>query len=183
MEKQGASVVISHQVIDGKNNEYETWLNEIIPLSKKAKGNLDWQIIRPIPDLTSTYTVIIRFDSVENLKGWLESNERKSMIEKVVPLLNNGDSYTIKSGLDFLFTTSDEKVKTPPRWKQYLVTWSAIFPLSLTIPLIVLPILRAIGIPQLKAIDSFFVSGTVVMLMIYFIMPNYTKLIKNWLYK
>jgi len=103
MEKQGASVVITHQIIDGKQNEYENWLNEIVPLCKNATGHIDWQIIRPISDLTSTYTVIIRFDSTDHLKDWMDSNDRHRLIEKVTPLLDKGDDYFIKSGLDFLF--------------------------------------------------------------------------------
>lgn len=183
MEKQGASVVISHQIIEGKQQEYENWLNEIGPLCRNATGHLDWQIIRPIPTLTSTYTVIIRFDSTEHLKEWMNSQERSRLIEKVVPLFNKGDNYSINSGLDFLFTPLEEKTKVPKRWKQYLATWSAIYPLSVGIPFILLPILRKFGIPSYRLIDSLLISGTIVLLMVYLIMPYYTKLIKKWLYK
>ena len=183
MEKQGASVVITHQIIAGKHNEYENWLNEIGPVCKNAVGHLDWQIIRPIPTLTSTFTVIIRFDSTEHLKDWMNSLDRMRLIEKVQPLLDKGDNYFISSGLDFLFTPLKSTTKTPRRWKQYLVTWSAIYPLSLGIPLIILPLLRICGIPQYRYTDSLFITGTVVLLMVYLVMPQYTKLIKKWLYK
>lgn len=183
METQGASVVITHQVIDGKQNEYENWLNEISPICRSATGHLDWQIVRPIPTLTSTYTVIIRFDSPEHLKDWMYSQERSQLIKKVEPFLDKGDDYFIKSGLDFLFMPFETKTKIPKRWKQYLVTWSAIYPLSMIIPLIIVPILRKYGISQYRVIDSFFISGTVVLLMVYLVMPYYTRLIKKWLYK
>lgn len=183
MDKQGASVVITHQIIDGKEKEYENWLNEIGPLCRNAPGHLDWQIIRPIPGLTSTYTVIIRFDSTEHLKAWMDSTERRRLIEKVKSLLDKGDNYSISSGLDFLFTPAQPKTLVPLRWKQYLVTWSAIFPLSVLIPLVLLPILRKLGIPQIRLIDSLIISGTIVFLMVYLVMPYYTKLIKKWLYK
>jgi len=183
METQGASVVITHQVIDGKQSEYENWLNEIGPLCRNATGHIDWQIIRPIPALTSTYTVIIRFDSTQHLKDWMDSDERRQLIEKAGPLLDKGDNYFIKSGLDFLFDPSEAKTKIPARWKQHLTTWSAIYPLSVIIPLIILPILRKLNVPQYRLIDSLIISGTIVLLMVYFVMPNYTKLIKKWLYK
>lgn len=183
MEKEGATVVITHHVIEGKYHEYEDWLNEIGPICRSSAGHIDWQIIRPIPTLTYSYTVIIRFDTIENLKNWMESQDRKRLIEKIRPLLVKDDNYYIKSGLDFLFTPENEKVKIPIRWKQYLVTWSAIYPLSLIIPLILLPIIRKVNIPQLRLIDSFFVSGVIVLLMVYLVMPHYTKWIKRWLYK
>lgn len=183
MDKQGASVVITHQIIEGKERDYESWLNEIGPLCRNAAGHLDWQIIRPIPGLTSTYTVIIRFDSTEHLKNWMNSMDRQRLIEKAKPLLDKGDNYSISSGLDFLFTPFQAKTTVPVRWKQYLVTWSAIFPLSVIIPMILLPMLRKLGIPQIRLIDSLIISGTIVLLMVYFVMPSYTKLIKKWLYK
>ena len=183
MEKQGASVVINHHIIDGKQDRYEDWLNEIGPVCRSFEGNIDWQIIRPIPNLTFNYTVIIRFDTIDHLKNWMESDDRKKLIEKVRPLFAKDDNYTIKSGLDFLFQPEKENPKAPVRWKQYLVTWSAIYPLSLLVPLIVLPVLNFVHIPDNKFINSFFVSGLVVCIMVYWLMPNYTRLISRWLYK
>ena len=183
MENQGATVVISHQIKEGKHKEYEEWLEEIGSLCRSSKGNMDWQIIRPIPNLTFIYTVVIRFDTIENLKDWMESNTRKILIEKAKPLFATDDKFYIKSGLDFLFLSEQGNQKAPVRWKQYLVTWSAIFPLSIGIPLIVLPVLGALHFPENRFLNSFFISGTIVFIMVYLLMPRYTKLIRKWLYK
>lgn len=183
MEVQGASVVITHHIIKGKEKNYEQWLLEISQMCKNSAGFIDWQIIRPIPDLTFVYTVIIRFNTISNLKNWMESSERKALIYKATSFFAKDDNYVINSGLDFLFTTNNESPKAPVRWKQYLVTWSAIYPLSLFVPLIILPFFRFVNLPQNHYLESVIVSGTIVCLMVYVIMPHYTKLIKNWLYK
>ena len=183
MENQGATVVITHHILDGKQQEYEDWLNEIGPICRNSTGNIDWQIIRPIANLTFAYTVIVRFDTIKNLQGWIESQERKDLIKKATPLFAKDDKYYIKSGLDFLFVSENENAKIPVRWKQYLVTWSAIYPLSIIMPLLILPLLRAANFPRGRYIDSFFISGLIVLIMVYVLMPNYTKLIKKWLYK
>lgn len=183
MENQGATVVINHHILDGKQNQYEDWLNEIGPICRSFIGNIDWQIVRPIPNLTFNYTIIIWFDTIENLKVWMESNERKKLIEQAKPLFAKDDTFVIKSGLDFLFAHEHEEQKVPVRWKQYVVTWSAIYPLSIIIPLFVLPVLKTLNFPESKYINSFFISGVVVFIMVYFLMPNYTRLIKRWLYK
>ena len=183
MKDQGATVVINHQIIDGKQNQYEDWLSEIGSICRSYVGNIDWQIIRPIPNLTFDYTVIIRFDTIENLTKWMESNDRKNLIKKAQPLFSKDDKYLIKSGLDFLFINNNENQKIPARWKQYLVTWSAIYPLSILIPLLVLPVLKILNFPENRFINSLFISGVIVAIMVYLIMPNYTKLIKKWLYK
>ncbi|PJJ66951.1 antibiotic biosynthesis monooxygenase [Chryseobacterium geocarposphaerae] len=182
MENQGASVVISHHILDGKQQEYEQWLDEIVPLTRDSKGFIDHQIVRPIKGLTFVYTVIIRFDTIENLRSWMDSDARKRLIDKAAPLFRKNDYYKIKSGLDFLFETENE-TKVPVRWKQFLVTWSAIYPLSLLIPLVLLPFLRLLKIPANHYSDGLLISGCIVFLMVFVVMPNYTKLIRKWLFK
>ena len=179
---EGATVVITHRVRNDKHAEYENWLDEIVPLCKASIGHLDWHIVRPIPGLTETYTVIIRFDTDLHLKQWMESPARASHIEKVLPLLVVGDDFFISSGLDFWFTPEGANAKVPIRWKQNIVTWSAIYPLVLGVPLVVLPVLRQMGIPENHYIDMLFVTGCIVSLMVYIIMPHYTNLIKRWLF-
>ena len=183
MEIQGASVVISHNIKQGKEKDYEEWLNEIVPICRDSPGNIDLQIIHPIPNVTFAYTVIIRFDTISNLKDWIESTTRKKLIEKALPFFTKDDNYVIKTGLDFLFVPEISKVLAPVPWKQFLVTWSAIFPLSILIPSVVLPLLRNFNFDSNRYLNSLFVSGVVVFLMVYVVMPNYIKLIKKWLYK
>ena len=111
MKNQGATVVINHQIKDGKQNQYEKWLDEIGSICRSYVGNIDWQIIRPIPNLTYDYTVIIRFDTTENLTIWMKSKDREYLIEKARPLFSKDDHYQIKSGLDFLFSDHIDKKK------------------------------------------------------------------------
>lgn len=178
----GATVVITHKVREGRLADYEAWLDEIAPLCKASLGYLDWHIIRPVSGLTETYTVIIRFDTAEHLKQWMESSARARLIEKVQPLFVTGDDFFISSGLDFWFTPGGAKAKVPVRWKQYVVTWSAIYPLALGVPFAVRPILRSISVPDHPLLTTFAVTGVVVFLMVYVVMPRYTKLIKRWLF-
>lgn len=178
----GATVVITHRVRHEKQAEYEQWLSEISPLAKSSEGLLDWHLVRPIPDLTSTYTIIIRFDNRDHLHNWMNSSTRNDLIEKAQPLLVNGDDFFINSGLDFWFVPEEAKAKVPARWRQYLITWSAIYPLALITPLLVLPLLHYLGVPNHYALNVFVVTGITVFLMVYLVMPRYTKLVRKWLF-
>jgi antibiotic biosynthesis monooxygenase (ABM) superfamily enzyme len=180
--EQGATAVVTHRIQDGKQTPYEDWLNEIGPICRGFAGHLDLQIIRPISGLTATYTVIIRFDTREHLENWITSQERKRLIEKARPLLVKGDDFFIRSGLDFWFTPEGAKAKVPVRWKQFLVTWSAIYPLVLVIPLVIATVLRNLGVPYDRFLDTLFDTVTIVFLMVYLVMPRYTKLIQRWLF-
>ncbi|MDT3777542.1 antibiotic biosynthesis monooxygenase [Nitrospira sp. MA-1] len=179
---RGATGVITHRVRDGQQEGYDAWLNEIGPLCRSYPGHLDLQIIRPIPGLTATYTVIIRFDTREHLQEWMSSQDRKRLIEQVRSLLAQDDDFFIRSGLDFWFTPEGARAKVPVRWKQFLVTWSAIYPLVLVIPLVVALVLRQLGVPYNHYLDLLFSTGFVVWVMVYLVMPHYTKLIQRWLF-
>jgi uncharacterized protein len=181
--ESGATAVITHRIQTGFESQYENWLREIGPICRSSKGILDWQIIRPIPGMTFTYTIVIRYDSHENLHAWMNSKERKDLIEKVHSILATGDDFYINSGLDFWFTPEGAKATVPVRWKQFLITWSAIFPLVLVTPLVLLPPLRLVSVPQNEYFEALLVSGVVVFLMIYVVMPHYTRMVKDWLFK
>lgn len=179
----GATVVITHRVREGAIEGYEAWLNEIGPICRAYPGHLDWQIIRPVSGLSGTFTVVIRFDTRPHLESWINSTDRKRLIEKVRPLLVADDDFHIRSGLDFWFAPEGVHAALPVRWKQFLVTWSAIFPLVLIVPMLLVPMLEWLGPLQGHVVSNFVISGVIVYLMTYVVMPNYTKLIKRWLFR
>ena len=179
---ESGTVVITHRVPLEHQPEYEVWLDEIGPVCRASPGLLDWQIVRPVAGLTSTYTVLLRFDSRANLARWMESTERAQLIAKAEPLLATGDEFFIKSGLDFWFTPEGAEAKLPKRWKQFLITWSAIFPLAVGIPLLVIPVLRGASVPASPYLDTLIITGVVVAAMVYVVMPRYTRLVRRWLF-
>lgn len=176
-----ASAVISHRVDERNHRAYEEWLGEIIPICKRYPGHLGVQIIRP-SGANSGYTVIIRFDDETHLRTWLESEDRKRLIEKVRPLLAADDRFSVLSGLDFWFTPEGSNAKLPTRWKQFLVTWSAIYPLVLLVPLAIAPLMEFLRLPDNHYLKSLLVSCAVVALMVYVVMPQYTRLVQRWLF-
>lgn len=179
---RSATVVITHHIVTHQQLAYEQWLGEIIPLSKTFPGHLGVQVIRPPCDGTATYTIIIRYDSETHLHAWMKSDERRRLIEKVRPLLADDENYRVLEGWDFWFTPEAGKVKVPTRWKQFLVTWSAIYPLVL-----LMSHLANAGVSRLDLPDNIYwrmliVTGSVVGLMTYVIMPRYTRLVHRWLF-
>ena len=182
-EDRGATMVITHRVRIGEHTRYERWLDEIEPLCRTWPGHLDWHILRPVKGLPETFTVVIRFDTHAHLQQWMESSERARLIEKVQPLFVTPDNVRVSTGLDFWFVPPDSNAKVPVRWKQYLMTWSAIYPLVLGVPLAVVPVLGKLGVPDTLPLHTLAVTGVVVFLMAYVVMPRYTRLMQRWLYR
>ncbi|MEY2854321.1 MAG: hypothetical protein RL030_1453 [Pseudomonadota bacterium] len=181
-DNSGATAVITHRVRDAQHENYEEWLKQILPLVTAAPGFLDVQVIRPVRGLTYNYTIILRFDCEADLKRWLSSPARQRLIDTVSPILSQGDSYTIHSGIDFLFAPHDGSQRVPVRWKQFLVTWSAILPLTLALPLVIAPALHALGWHNHFVITAI-VSAVAVFLMVYLIMPRYSRWVRQWLFR
>jgi antibiotic biosynthesis monooxygenase (ABM) superfamily enzyme len=182
MPDEGATVVITHRVREGQEAAYEEWLSEIGPVSRRSAGQLDWQIIRPVAGLTSTFTVIIRFDTREHLEGWMHSEERRRLIEKARPILEVDDDFRVRSGLEFWFAPEDAPSAIPVRWKQVLLSWSAIYPLVLVVPPAVQPAATLLGLPANRYLDTLIVTGVIVFLMAYVVMPRYSRLVRRWLF-
>ena len=182
---RGRSVVVSvmrHTVLPGKDQEYEAWLREVVPIAGNADGQRGVNVIRPNTG-SPTYTIVLHFDALEHLERWLASEAWKRLILKVEHLLQDGDQVEIKTGLEFWFRPPHSEQKRAKPYKQFLITLSVIFPLTMLVPWLLTPLFRAAPILATPGITHFLVAAIVVALMTYVIMPHYTRLMAAWLYR
>ena len=174
--------IIVHEVAPDAVQEYEAWLADIRVACSAFPGYLSTDVIRPV-GASREYATILRFADFESLNGWMQSDVRHQFIERMQASLRQGDRYEIKTGLDFWFTPKSAPVKVPTAWKQWLVTWSAILPLTIVVPWIVVPVLSRLGLAHDSIIQKAAATSFVVFLMVYVVMPRYTRLVKQWLFK
>jgi uncharacterized protein len=182
---RGQSVVVCvnrHTVIPGKDQEYEAWLREIVPVAGNAEGHRGVNVIRPHTG-SRTYTIVLHFDTLEHLEQWLASGVWKRLILKVQDLLQDGEEVEIKTGLEFWFRPPGSEQKRAKPYKQFLITLSVIFPLTMLVPWLLTPVFRAAPVLATPGIIHFLVAGIIVGLMTYVIMPRYTRLMAVWLYR
>ena len=69
------------------------------------------------------------------------------------------------------------------RWKQFVLTLSAVYPLTLVLPPLILPLARILFPFAPQGIGGFLIAATLTALLTWVIMPRYTRLVKNWLYE
>jgi hypothetical protein len=135
-------------------------------------------VVRP-PAGSHTYTTVVRFDELAHLEGWLTSPSRQQLLDRIEPCLSRVDVPEIRTGLEFWVTPprSGQLVARP--YKQFLLVLSVIYPLSLALPEIAQPFLAS-----MPAVGQGLVtSASIVALMTYVIMPRYTRLLADWLYR
>jgi uncharacterized protein len=173
--------VIQHQVKPGTEAQYEAWLREITPTAQRFPGHQGANIIRP-PEGTGLYTIVLHFDTLEHAQAWLASDTRRVLLAQVEPLFVHGDQVEIKTGLEFWFTPPSAQKHAKP-YKQFLLTLSAIFPLTILVPWVLRPLFQAVPALGLPGISNLLISALIVGLMTYMIMPYYTRLVAGWLYQ
>lgn len=177
--EEKTALIIEHTVKVSEQKRYEKWLAEILNAVSRASGYLGREVF-PQGGTGKTYTTIVRFNSPENLHGWLGSAERSEFIEQLDDILENGDRTTIKAGIDVWFEPADAPRKTPA-YKQFLVTLAGIYPLSLIVPNFLSPLFASNNLLGNRFVSGFFVSAVIVGLMTYLVMPNATRLLHGWL--
>lgn len=159
---------------------YEDWLIEITAAAQKFAGHRGVNVIRPSKP-GDAYTIVLHFDTIANLRGWLDSEVRLRLIDKIKPFLGAQEHIDIKTGLEFWFTPPPGAAHAKP-YKQFLVTLSAIFPLTIIVPWLLRPLFVAVPVLALPGISHLLVAAAIVALMTYVIMPRYTRLVSGWLY-
>ena len=172
--------IITHKIKAGAEKRYEAWLADILTASSGFPGYLGREIFRP-SDGGRKYTSVVRFDSLDNLNTWSESETRQTFVSKVHDLLEQGDQVEIRSGIDFWFTPKG--VKPPKLWKQFVLTVSAVYPLSLIIPFFILiPLGKLVPVLGNVFISSMLMAAILTGMLTFVVMPPYTRLLKRWLY-
>ena len=177
---RSAAFVITHTVKAGAEQRYEEWTREILNAVSSYPGYLGREVFRPTAG-NRKYTIIVRFDTDEHLRNWTESDARKGFISRVSDLLEKGDQNEIRTGVDFWFTP--EGTRTPKAWKQFLITTTAVYPLSLIIPRLLTPLFGVTPSFAHPLVANLLIAIILTGLLTFVIMPHYTRLVKGWLYK
>lgn len=178
----GATIQIHHRVQPGAVNRYETWLRQIIEAAGRFPGHQGVHILRP-PEGHHDYEIAVRFASEGDAQRWRESAERRELMATIQGDLQQAERVEIVSGIDYWFTPPTPASKQPTRWKQWLVTTSVIWPLTIVVPLLWQPLFGLLPLLGTWGIRHGLVAATIVALVVYVIMPRVVKLVAPWLFR
>jgi antibiotic biosynthesis monooxygenase (ABM) superfamily enzyme len=173
------TLVITHTLLAGQEQRYEQWLAKIMPIAAEFPGHLGANVILP-PAGQNLWTVVIRFDTIEHLYAWTQSDTRALLVKEIEPLLAEGDKIEVRTEAAFWFTPPESHVRKPKSWKQFLLTLLVIFPSTNVVPKITGALL-----PGLKGslFLHFLNDAFVVALVVWLWMPIVIRLFAGWLKK
>lgn len=178
----GRTIIIQHTIRPELKDRYETWLRQIIAAAARFPGHQGVHVMRPAEG-NNTFKISVRFATNEDAETWLKSDIRQELISEIASALATEEHVEIKSGIDFWFTPPESKAKQPTRWKQWLITTSVIWPLTMVVPLLYEPLFTAFPELGVWGVRHGIVAGTIVALVVYLIMPRVVRLVAKWLFR
>ncbi len=173
------SFIIEHDVKPESHAQYEEWLKHIIAEAATFEGHMGTHVQRPGPG-SDLYVISVRFANRRDAEQWANSATRKQLIRDLEPLVKRPEHLDIKTGIDFWFTGATGG-RSPKRWKQWLVSVSVIWPLTVLVPWLLRPLFKAVPFLHTNGITQLVVALIVVFLVTYVVMPPYTRALSKWL--
>ncbi len=173
------TICVIRQAKAGAEAELEECIAKITTFSMQFPGHLGTSVFRQVTREGSTYRVIFKFDSARHLQLWQASPERQQWYERTRQFEREDPHVQVFEGLAAWLTLPEYQASSPPaRYKMALLTWLGAF-LTLTIVTFLLgPWVN----PLPLVLRALILTGILVALLTWVLMPLLTHLFAWWLY-
>ena len=171
-------MLYSRRVKPGRGADFQAWAHGIVAASRQFPGHLGASVL-DAPG-SREYHILFTFADRNSLRAWLDSQERRRWLARVGELIEADRGLQQLTGLETWFKLPGSNVPTmkpPPRWKMWLVSIVAVYPLVLAFQALVVPRMAGLPLP-LRALMFPLVLLT---LMTFVVMPVVTRMLRRWL--
>ncbi len=124
----GVVEVIVTKVKPGKESAYRQWETKIQQAQSKFPGYRGSYVQPPIAGELG-WTTLMRFDSAEQLEGWLKSSQRAALLRDVEPLIDYAHLQRMETSFPGWFPTDPKTGQGPPNWKAAMLVLLGLFPI------------------------------------------------------
>ena len=174
-ETQPVTVIARHWVLDGKEAEFDKWLDGIVEACSHYAGYLGSEVVHAPRGQENERACVFRFDTLEHLQRWFDSDERQQWLRRAEAFYSRPPQILHYQSIEFLFPSGSKP--PPPRYKMALLTLLALLPLVHFIPRLVA---RHVSWPPL--VLTLVTTAGIVVLMTWAVMPLVTRLTARWLW-
>ncbi|MFN8593356.1 MAG: antibiotic biosynthesis monooxygenase [Thermomicrobiales bacterium] len=173
------SAVISTRVKPGQEETLRAWQRRISIAEARFPGYLGTKLVPPIPGVQEDWLTIVEFDNDNNLTHWLDSPERKQLLDESATFTDDVRVRKVRTGFDAWFATKGITVP-PAAWKQNMLVLLALYPVVFLFGLLVQnPILmKQMGLPFYVAL---FIGNAVGVLVLSKLVPWVSTRFNWWL--
>ena len=122
------SVVVSTRIKPGQEAAYRQWERRIASAHARSPGFQGYRFDPPVPGVQDDWLTILRFDSEANLQTWLNSPERKKLLEAAAAFTEEYHTRIVRTGFDQWFQVGNAGAPPPIAWKQNMVVLLMLYP-------------------------------------------------------
>jgi antibiotic biosynthesis monooxygenase (ABM) superfamily enzyme len=122
------SAMILTAVRPGREMQFKAWRRRIAVCEASFEGYRGYKVQPPIPGVQDDWVTIVRFDTLEHLQAWLDSDERKQLMAEVDRFATGMRAEKVRYGFENWFTFGTESAETHPIWKMNMVVLMMLYP-------------------------------------------------------
>jgi uncharacterized protein len=158
--------------------EFERALADFASRSLAEPGARGMQCLYPPPGSGSTeYGIMRSFASAADRDAFYQTALFKDWLARIEPMVEGEATRRQLDGLEAWFR--DPKGTMPPRWKMALLTWIAVWLISMLVPAILAPVLEP-NFPQV--LRAGLIAAGIVVILTWVAMPLLVKIAHPWLH-
>jgi antibiotic biosynthesis monooxygenase (ABM) superfamily enzyme len=171
-------VAVTRKIKPGCEEEFQAALREFFKSSFSQAGVRGAGMLVPAPGSTSgEYGILRTFANEQERDAFYASALFQEFKQRVAPLTEGEAQYRQLHGLEAWFRNSTGSA--PPTWKMALLTFVAVWPVSMAVPAALNPLIgTAVG----PVVFAGAVAAGIVLVLTWVAMPILVRLAKGWLF-
>jgi len=123
------SAVISTRIKPGTEAAYRLWEQRIAAAQAKAVGFQGYRFEPPIPGVQDDWLAILRFDTEPHLQTWLDSSERRKLLEEAAAFTQEYHARVARTGFDQWFPVQAGDTAALAVWKMNMIVLLFLYPI------------------------------------------------------
>ncbi|RSM88586.1 antibiotic biosynthesis monooxygenase [Kibdelosporangium aridum] len=172
------TAVFNWRAKPGRVDEFAQWARGATAEAARFPGNLAATVVHN--DGSRDFHVVNQFQTRRDLRAWLDSAEREKWLRHARTLAATRTAVQHRTGLETWFHVPSEAaaaMRPPPRWKMWLISLVAVYPLVLAFQAFLVPLTSSWPL----ALRAALFPVVLLTAMTYVVMPVVTRLLRRWL--
>lgn len=173
----GVTEVIVAEVFSEKESDYREWIAKIHLEEAKFPGFRGVYVQSPNEEKGKFWITLLQFDTIENLDRWLNSSERRALLNDSKSLISHLETHRVITPYAGWFTSIAKVGVLPPLWKQTMIVLLVLFPIVMLEMRYLVPLLKGLDI----SLSTFIGNAISVSLISFPMAPIAIYFLKWWL--
>lgn len=177
--QHSATEVIITRIKPGKDKEYRLFADRIQRAQQAFPGYIG-SFVQPPHHHETGWTTVLRFQAQRDLDRWMNSPERKALLEEAEDLVEGFEAQRIDTSFPGWVPADPVTGKSPSMWKTAALVLLTLFPVVMLELRFLNPVLRTLTTPP--SLGTFIGNAISVALTTWPLMPLAIRLFHPWLF-